>query len=121
MPPLLAALGMGGRGEAPPTPRAASAVSVTTALATPGSALTVASAFARIASIARALAGSTTMARKTLPSRTVSPEIAPNSGSGVRPSGPGTAESAAMISSRDAILSLHLVGPVRLKRPSRRL
>ncbi len=95
-----------GRARPPPISRAASAVRVTTALVTPGAALIAASALARIGSSALALSGSTTMARKTLPSRMVRPEMAPESGSGVLPSGPGTPASAAITSSRDAILSL---------------
>ena len=92
-----------GPGGAAAAPRAASAVRVTTAPVTPGSALIAASALARIASIVRAAAGSMTMARKTLPSRMVRPETAPESGRGVRPSGPGTPASAAITSSRDAM------------------
>ena len=84
-------------------PRAASAVSVTTAPATPGIALIVASASARIGSIALARAGSMAIAAKTLPSRMVTPETAPESRKDARPSGPGIAASAAMTSSRETI------------------
>ena len=88
---------------APATARAASAVSVTTAPATPGIALTAASASARIGSIALARAGSMAIATNTLPSRMVTPETAPESGKDARPSGPGIAASAAMTSSRETI------------------
>src|SRR6185312_166349 len=88
-------------GEA--TPRACSAVSVTTAAVTPGIARIAASAFSRIGSIALARAGSMAMAAKTLPSRIVTPETAPDSGREARPSGPGTAASAAITSSQETI------------------
>ena len=52
------------------------------------------------------------MATKTLPSRMVTPETAPNSGRDVRPSGPGTAASAAITSSREIIV----LSPFRLPR-----
>jgi hypothetical protein len=84
-------------------PGAACAVSVTSADATPGSALILLSTADRKPSIALARAGSTLIARNTLPSRMVTPSIAPDCGSGVRPSGPGIAASAAMTSSFESI------------------
>ena len=89
-----------------------SAVSVTTAPATPEIALIAASAPARIGSIAFAFAGSMAMATKTLLSRIVTPVIAPESGRDARPSGPGTAASAAITSSRETIV----INPFRLAR-----
>ena len=68
-----------------------------------GIALIVASARARIGSIALARAGSIAMAAKTLPSRMVTPETAPESRKEARPSGPGIAAGAVMTSSRETI------------------
>jgi hypothetical protein len=82
---------------------------VTTAPETLGTALIAASALARIGSIALASRGSTTIARNTLPSRMVRPETAPESGRGVFPSGPAILASAAITSSRDAILNVPLL------------
>ena len=106
---------LGMTGEAPATVRAASAVSVTTAPATPGIALIVASARARIGSIALARAGSMAIAANTLPSRMVTPETAPDSGKDARPSGPGIRRQR----SHDLVARNHL-SPSRSPRPSAR-
>ena len=79
--------------------RSVSAVRVTSAEPTPGMALIAASASARMLSSAPASSGPTAIATKTLSFRTLTPDTAPDSGSGVLPSGPATAASAVRTSS----------------------
>ncbi len=89
---------LAGRARGAGLAEAFSAVSVTSTAPTPGSALTARSTAACIGAILAASAGLMRMAMNTLSSRWVTPSMAPDCGSGVRPSGPGTAARAARIS-----------------------